>query len=280
MAELGRLRAKPLPEPLSDVRVRLPGLRRRRVAPGPDRPDGLVGDHQTSELLAGEPVQPLPDLPVKDVELDELWSFIRCKEAHKERSGSDDPREGDSYTFLALERTSKLIVTWHMGRRTAQHCDAFVEKLDRATSGRFQLSSDGFSSYPGAVGFHLGTRTDYAVLVKEFGGEPTGERRYSPGKLTGTEKTVIHGNPDPKRISTSYIERMNLSVRTHLRRWTRLTCAFSKCWENHKAAMSLFLAHYNFCRMHQTLRMTPAMAAELTRQPWSLRELLTAATAA
>lgn len=191
----------------------------------------------------------------------------------------DDPREGDSYTFLALERTSKLILAWHMGRWTAQHCDTFVEKLDRATAGRFQVTSEGFAAYPGALGFHLGARTDYAVLVKEFRGEPTGERRYSPGKLTGTEKASVHGNPDPKRICTSYIERMNLSVRTHLRRWTRLTCAFSECWENHKAAMSLFLAHYNFCRMHQTLKTTPAMAAELTRKPWSLRDLLTAATA-
>lgn len=214
------------------------------------------------------------DVEVGNVELDELWSFIRAKEARK---GSDDPREGDSYCFLALERTSKLVLTWHLGRRTAQHCDAFIEKLDRATAGDFQVTSDGFNAYPNAIGYHLGTRTSFATLVKEFHGEPTGERRYSPGALTGVERTVVHGDPDPAKICTSYIERLNLSVRTHLRRWTRLTCAFSKCWENHKAAMSLFLAHYNWCRMHRILKMTPAMKADIARKPWSMRELIAAA---
>jgi transposase-like protein/IS1 family transposase len=216
-------------------------------------------------------------VPVEDVEIDEVWSFIQAKEKTKVRQQDTNPERGDAFCFLALERTSKLILAWHLGRRTAQHTDTFVEKLARATDSRFQVTSDGFNAYPNAIGYHLGARTDYAVLVKKYGAEPEGERRYSPAQLTGTERTPIHGEPNMERACTSYVERMNLSVRTFMRRWTRLTICFSKCWRNHKAAIALFIAHYNFCRMHSAVRMTPAMAAGIARQPWTLRDLIVAA---
>lgn len=217
------------------------------------------------------------DVPVADVELDEVWSFVGCKERLKAERGESDPHIGDAYCFIALERTSKLVLAWHLGRRTNQHTDAFVEKVARATAGRFQCTSDGFRAYPDAVGYHLGSRTDFATLIKQYGSSPDGERRYSPAQLTGTEKATIHGAPNADRICTSHVERFNLSLRTSMRRWTRLTIAFSRCWRNHKAAVALFIAFYNFCTIHRTIRVTPAMAAGVASQPWTLRDLMKAA---
>jgi hypothetical protein len=161
-----------------------------------------------------------------------------------------------------------------------EHCDAFMEEVDRATSGHFQATSDAFAAYPETVHYHLGTRTDFATLEKQFGYELEEQRRYSPPRLIGTEIVPRHGNPDPDRIGTSYVERMNLSIRMHVRRLTRLTNAFSKVWRNHRAALALFFAWYNWCKMHSTLRMTPAMKADLARRPWSMRDLMEAAARA
>lgn len=167
--------------------------------------------------------QAIQDVPVSNVECDEIWGFIYCKEKTKNRLKTDDPQMGDAYCFTAIERDSKLLLTWHLGRRTVPHTDVFIEQLDKATTGRFQVTTDGLTSYPNAIGYHLGTRTDYAVLVKEYGHDSEDERRYSPPGLTGVEKTVIHGTPDPEMICTSIVERMNLSIRTFARRMTRLT---------------------------------------------------------
>lgn len=216
-------------------------------------------------------------VPVADVELDEVWSFVGCKERRKAERGDTDPQRGDAYCFIALERSSKLVLAWHLGRRSAQHTDAFIAKVDRATAGRFQASSDGFWAYPESMSYHLGTRTDFATLVKQYGASPDGERRYSPAKLTGAEKATIYGAPKKDRICTSHVERFNLSLRTSMRRWTRLTVAFSRCWRNHKAAVALFIAFYNFCTIHRSIRVTPAMAAGIARRPWSLEELMRAA---
>lgn len=231
----------------------------------------LVEAGERCERLMAERIV---DVPVADVELDEVWSFVGCKERRKAERGDTDPQLGDAYCFIALERTSKLVVAWHLGRRTYQHTDAFVEKVARATAGRFQVTTDGFMAYPHTIGYHLGARTDYATLVKQYGSSPDGERRYSPAKLTGTDRTTIHGQPKDGRVCTSYVERFNLSLRTSMRRWTRLTIAFSRCWRNHKAAVALFIAFYNFCTIHRSIRVTPAMAAGVAQRPWTLSDLM------
>ncbi len=181
---------------------------------------------------------------------------------------------GDSYTFLGLDAETKLILAHHTGWRTAAHTDRFMEKLDRATAGRFQLTTDEFSAHPEAVNFHLGTRTDYATLVKEYGTESQEERRYSPPRIIAATKTVIHGEPDEGRICTSYVERLNLDVRMSNRRFTRLTNAFSKSAIHHRASVAIMASAHNLCRMHRSIRMTPAMKAGITRWPWSVGELL------
>jgi IS1 family transposase len=233
----------------------------------------LVLAGRKCEGLLAELVQ---GVEVEDVEADELWCYVGMKEKTKTGKGLDDPQLGDAYTFVGMERNSKLVLAWELGRRTTQHTDAFVEKLDRATDGHFQLTTDGMSAYPDAIGYHLGTRTDYAVLIKEYGSDASAERRYSPPSIIGVSKTAVHGDPDPARICTSIIERQNLTVRMQMRRFTRLTNAFSKKWGNLRAALALHFAHYNLCRMHSSIRMTPAMKAGVTTSVWGIGELLAA----
>ena len=214
---------------------------------------------------------------LKDVQTDEIWTYCRMKQATKTRKAETDPEAGDAYTFVAIDRDTKLVPAWELGKRTIQTADGFIEKLDRAVSGRFQLTTDGWNGYPDTVAYHLGTRTDYAVLIKEYGSEGAeAERRYSPPRIMSSESTVIHGNPDPDRICTSHIERQNLTIRMQCRRFGRLTNAFSKKWANLRAAAALHFAHYNLCRMHSSIRMTPAMKAGVTRAPWSMAELIAA----
>ncbi len=154
-----------------------------------------------------------------------------------------------------------------------------MKKMNRATSGHFQITTDGLPSYPDAISYSLGTRVDYAQLIKIYANNPEGESRYSPAQCTGCKKKVIHGRPDMDRVGTSRIERHNLSVRMENRRFTRLTNGFSKKWEKHHAALALYFAYYNFCRMHKSLRCTPAMAAGITKHVWTLKDLLLNATA-
>jgi hypothetical protein len=164
---------------------------------------------------------------------------------------------------------------WHLGQRTRNDTVAFTEKIACATRGSFQISTDGFAPYRDAVVYSLGGQyVDFAQIVKVYAATREGEQRYSPAECLDCIKTPIHGNPDPSRICTSHIERQNLTVRMSMRRMTRLTNAFSKKWLNHKAAYALYFAHYNFCRVHSSLRVTPAMEASLTNHVWDLRELL------
>jgi transposase-like protein/IS1 family transposase len=215
---------------------------------------------------------------VKDVEGDEIWTYIGMKEGKKTRRGVTNPEVGDAYCFTALERNSKLILAWHLGRRTSWDAHDFAEKLSRATDGRFQITTDGFSAYENAIEFNLGARVDYAMLIKEFGSEGGEEaRRYAPPRLIGAEKISVSGNPQEDRICTSHVERSNWTLRGHLRRMTRLSNGFSRKRANLRAALALFFAYYNFCRMHKSIRMTPAMAAGITRKPWSVADLLAAA---
>jgi transposase-like protein/IS1 family transposase len=216
-------------------------------------------------------------VPVKDVQADELWSFVGMKERTKRLKGITNSELGDAYTFIGLERESKLALAFHMGRRTAEDASTFTAKLAAATSGRFHLSTDGFNAYPAAIEEHLGGRVDYGQIVKVFGPDTTdGERRYSPPAIISAEKIAISGNPDPERVCTSHVERTNLHVRMQMRRFTRLTNAFSRKRDNLRAALALHFAAYNFTWMHSSIRMTPAMKAGIARKPWSVRDLLTA----
>jgi IS1 family transposase len=213
---------------------------------------------------------------VRDVQADEMWGYVGMKEKTKKKNGASDPTLGDAYTFVALERHTKLVIAWHLGRRSQRDTVEFTEKLHAATEGRFQLTTDGFNAYPDAVCYSLGTRVDFAQLVKvykqpEQGG---GERRYSPAEVIKAVPTPIWGRPDPERISTSHVERQNLTMRMMMRRLTRLTNAFSKKWENLRAALALHFAYYNFCRVHKTLRCTPAMEAGIASTIWTLQDLL------
>jgi transposase-like protein/IS1 family transposase len=218
------------------------------------------------------------NIEVKDVRADEIWGYVRCKEGTKARKHIQDPDAGDAYCFIGLERHSKLVLAWHLGRRNGWDVHDFMAKLSAATTGRFQLSTDGFNAYPDAVEYNLGARVDFAQLIKEFGNEGGEEaRRYAPPRLIGAEKIVVSGDPDEDRICTSHVERANWTLRGHLRRMTRLSNGFSRKRANLRAALALFFAYYNFCKFHKSIRMTPAMAAGIARKPWSLADLLVAA---
>jgi transposase-like protein/IS1 family transposase len=226
------------------------------------------------EALLDEQIQ---KVPVKHVECDELWAFVGMKEKTKKRQGRDeDDTLGDAYCFVAMERTTKLVLCWHLGRRNAVDTRIFTEKLEQATfDHRFQVSTDGFAAYKDAMVYSLGGKyVDFAQVVKVFGRSGDDDHKYSPSEITGIQKFSIFGQPNMKAAGTSIIERQNLTVRMSMRRATRLTNAFSKKWENLRYAYALHYAHYNFCRIHQTLRVTPAMEAGVTNRVWEIRELL------
>ena len=229
-------------------------------------------------VLAGEKAekvseQMIRNVPVSEVQADEIWSFIGKKE--KMVKAGDDPTFGDAYCFTAIERSTKLLLAWHLGRRTARDTEAFIEKVSEATAGHFQITTDGFAAYRDAVSYSLGTRVDFAQLIKVYAASPEGEHRYSPSEVVSTEVVPVIGRPDPDKICTSHVERQNLTMRMQIRRFTRLTNAFSKKWENHYAALALYFAYYNFVRIHSSIRVTPAMEAGLTDHIWTLEELLT-----
>ena len=233
-------------------------------------------------VLAGERCEDLMNekiksVAVRDVEADEIWGFVGMKRNTRLAKGITDRFVGDAFTFVGMERNTKLVLAWHLGHRDAANTEAFTEKLDKATSGHFQLTTDGFFAYPEAVSYSLGTRVDYAQLIKIYGkGDYEGEQKYSPPEVVDVESKPIIGNPEPHRICTSIVERGNLSIRTSIRRLTRLTNAFSKKWGNLRAALALYFAYYNFCRIHSSIRCTPAMEAGITKHVWTLRDLLAA----
>lgn len=222
------------------------------------------------ERLLGREIR---NIPAREVQADEIWSFIGKKE--KRREDGDDPNLGDAYTFVAIERDTKLVLNFALGKRDQKTCDAFIEGLRLATSHQnFQITTDGFAPYRTSIPNTLDDRCDFAMLIKVYRATPEGERRYSPAEVVSTEVVPVIGQPDPKKICTSHIERQNLTMRMQIRRFTRLTNAFSKKWENHWAALCLYFAHYNFCRIHSSIRVTPAMEAGITDHVWDLAELL------
>jgi transposase-like protein/IS1 family transposase len=219
-------------------------------------------------------------IPASDVQADEIWSFVGCKERTRVRKNYPEI-VGDAWTFTAIERNTKFILAWHLGKRSQESALLFAEQLRRVTNSRFQLSTDGFSCYPNVVRAAFGWSVDYAQLVKVYA-KSTDDgpgQRYSPGEVISTYHVIQLGNPAEDRICTSHAERSNKTIRMQIRRSTRLTDGHSKKWHNHGSALALFFAYYNFCRVHSTLKTTPAKAAGLTERPWSVKELLAKAGA-
>lgn len=232
----------------------------------------LVAAGEKCEALTASKIH---SVPVRDVQADEIWGFIYKKEFHK--GHGDTPYVGDAWCFIGIERNTKMVLAWELGKRTATSATRFITKLAPAThpDQRFQLTTDGLNAYPYPVGNILGDRVDYAQLIKIYHPDsPEDQRRYSPARLAETKATDVYGDPDPDKICTSHIKRQNGSLRQWCKRLTRLTYAFSKKWDNLRAALALHFAYYNFCRVHRSLRATPAMAAGLTQRAWTLGDLL------
>ena len=214
------------------------------------------------------------NLKSKRIQCDEIWSFIyakekNCPDAKKEIGG------GDVWTWTAIDADTKLIPCWLVGKRDASYAYHFMHDLAGRLAHRVQLTTDGHKAYLNAVEDAFGAEIDYAMLVKIYGNAPEGgEVRYSPAQCMGARKAVITGKPDFKHVSTSFAERANLTMRMSMRRFTRLTNGFSKKIENHEHALALYFMFYNFCRIHQSLRVTPAMEAGIADHVWSIEEIL------
>jgi IS1 family transposase len=219
----------------------------------------------------------LRNLPCKRLQLDEIWSFVYAKSRNVPESKLCEPHVGSVWTWVALDADTKLVPTYLIGGRDAGTATAFVRDLASRLANRVQLTSDGLAAYVNAVDDAFGQDIDFAMLIKMYGpdGNPRKpESKYSPGKCNGSKKHKMTGNPDREHVATSYVERQNLTMRMSMRRFTRLTNAFSKKAENLAHAVSLHFMHYNFCRKHQTLGMTPAQAAGVTDHQWTLEELV------
>ena len=215
------------------------------------------------------------NLPCWRIQCDEIWSFCYAKEKNVPEQFRSTFGYGDVWTWTAMDADTTLIVSWLVGGRDAGTAYGFIEDLAKRLTRRVQLTTDGHRAYLGAVEDNFGSDVDYAMLVKMYGSDGSGETRYSPAECIGyREVIVVSGNPDPKHISTSYIERQNLTMRMQTRCLTRLTNAHSKKIENHIASIAIHYMHYNFCRVHETLRVTPAMEAGVADHIWSIEEVI------
>ena len=214
------------------------------------------------------------DLRSKRIECDEIWQFCYAKAKNVPQDKRGTFGYGDVWTWTALDADSKLIVSWLVGGRDAGSAFTFMNDVASRISTRVQLTTDGHKVYMNAVEDAFGADVDYAMLTKVYGAAQENETRYSPAKILSSTTEVIKGNPNPKFISTSFVERQNLTMRMGMRRFTRLTNGFSKKVANHEAAVALHFMHYNFCRVHQTLRVTPAIEAGVASHVWSLAEVV------
>jgi IS1 family transposase/predicted HTH domain antitoxin len=219
----------------------------------------------------------LRNLKCRRIQCDEIWAFVYAKAKNLPEKYKGAVGYGDVWTWTAIDADTKLIPSWAVGRRDGFTAAAFIRDLADRLATRVQLTTDGHKVYLEAVEGAFGNAIDYAMLVKTYEGDSgkptTAERRYSPAVCTGEYKQRITGDPDPANISTSFVERQNLTMRMSMRRFTRLTNAFSKKVDNHKAAVALHFMHYNFARIHKTLRVTPAMEAGISDHVWSLNEI-------
>ena len=216
----------------------------------------------------------LMNLACKRIQVDEAWAFCYAKQKNVPTAKAAPEGAGDIWTWVGLDAQSKLAVSWYVGGRDSEAAMIFMDDLAKRLANRVQLTSDGHKAYLEAVEGAFGSDIDYAMLVKVYGPAPEGQRRYSPAECIGAVKHRVEGNPDPKHVSTSYAERQNLNIRMGNRRMTRLTNAFSKKAENHAHMMAIYFMHYNFVRIHQTLKITPAMAAGVTSKLWEMADMV------
>ena len=216
----------------------------------------------------------LRDLLSERVQADEIWSFVYAKAKNVPEDRRGEFGVGDVWTFVAIDADTKLAISWMLGNRTTDTATEFMTDVASRLRYSVQLTTDGHKMYLEAVEDAFGADIDYAMLEKLYGCPPEAEKRYSPAKCLGAKKRRIQGNPDFDHVSTSYVERQNLTMRMSMRRFTRLTNAFSKKVENLAAAVSLHFMYYNFCRKHQTLNTTPAMAAGVTDHAWTIEEVV------
>ncbi len=226
-----------------------------------------------AEACAGYHDRYVRNMRVRRLQCDEIWNFVgaKAKNATPEKKAEG---WGDTWTWTALDADTKLCVSYLVGGRDAGWAMEFMQDCASRISSRVQITTDGHKSYLEAVEGAFGMDCDYAQLQKIYGASGENETRYSPAKCIGCDMKIVSGNPNPKHVSTSFVERQNLSMRMSIRRFTRLTNAFSKKVENHAAAVALWFMYYNFCRVHQTLRVTPAMEAGISDHVWSIEELV------
>ncbi len=216
----------------------------------------------------------LRGLTCKRVQVDEIWAFVYAKAKNVETAKAAPEGAGDCWTWMAIDADTKLIPSFYVGARDADAAQTFIADLAGRLANRVQLTSDGHKPYLEAIEQSFGADIDYAMLIKHYGAPVGALGRYSPGECTSTDLRRVEGRPDPAHVSTSYAERANLTLRMGSRRFTRLTNAFSKKVENHAHSVAIHTMHYNFVRIHQTLRCTPAMAAGVTGQLWELADMV------
>jgi IS1 family transposase len=244
-----------------------------------------VSINTVAKLLAdaGEACLAMHDEKVRGVkasrvQCDEIWSFVFAKEKNVAKAKAAPEHAGSVWTWTALDADSKLMISYFVGDRSGASARVLIGDLENRTVNRLQLTTDGHKAYLKAVEASFGANVDYAVLDKIYGVDKgaavSPERKYSPAECIGARKEVIEGKPDMKHVSTSYVERSNLSLRMQNRRFTRLTNAFSKKFQSHVHALGLYFAFYNFCRIHKSLRVTPAMAAGITDRLWTMEDIV------
>lgn len=218
----------------------------------------------------------LRNLPCKRIQCDEIWSFCYSKERNVPKDKRGQFGYGDVWTWTALDADTKLMCCWLVGPRSSETAQEFINDLSSRVAGRVQVTTDGLKLYLTAIEQAFGARVDYGMLIKlydELNRAKGPERKYSPGECCGIKTEEVIGNPDPRHVSTSYVERANLTIRMGMRRFTRLTNGFSKKVENHAHAVALHFMWYNFGRIHKTLRVTPAMEAKVSDHVWTLEDI-------
>ena len=216
----------------------------------------------------------LRDLPCKRLQLDEIWAFCYAKQRNVMPAKAAPEQAGDLWTWVAIDAETKLVPSWRIGDRSGETATEFVCDLSKRLASRVQVTTDGLRSYVEAIEAGFGAEVDYAQLIKLYGETPHPAGRYSPAQIQGTKTYCCTGRPDPKHISTSYVERQNLTMRMSMRRFTRLSNGFSKKAANHAHSVAIHFMHYNFARIHQSLRITPAMAAGVSKTLWSLADMV------